>query len=353
MKYDTQHGPNNEIAMHSLKFLNLFLLCVHACFLIFFLTAGISLMTVTNVLSLLFYIAGFWILKKERIAGYIAAAFAEIMLHMFLAILSLGWDYGFQLYFVGCIAVVFYADYFSAKLGKRYFNGVVFNVISGGLYFATLFIVRKWGALYEINDNVALLSLVLNSLIVFLFVSVFYRMLTKIAIFCEEELVKQANYDKLTGLANRYCLIDQLQKIYEKGGMSDYWLAILDIDNFKQVNDVYGHNGGDYVLRSVAELIQENCGNLMTCRWGGEEFVLVGRAEACNAASVQTEFVVLEKIRQTVARGHFEYEGKRISLTVTIGVSRYRIEQSIDEWINVADKKLYQGKRNGKNQVIM
>lgn len=348
-----KHGLSSKIAMRSLNFLNLFLFCVHIFFLFFFTAMHVTVMSVVNIFSVLFYAVGFLNLKKGLIGGHIVATFVEIMLHMFLAVLCLGWDYGFQLYFIGCIAIVFYVDYFSVKLGKHHFKGTLFNVISSVLYFVTLLLTRRTGALYEINDNVELVMLAVNSLVVFLIVSVFFRMLTSIAIFYEEELANQASHDMLTGLVNRYYLMKNLQEIYDGGQMSNCWLAILDIDNFKQINDTYGHNCGDYVLKSVAELIQNNCEGMTACRWGGEEFLLVGQEEAYSMQFGQPEGVVLERVRSLVEQKQFEYGEKQFHITVTIGVSRHMAEQSIDEWINIADKKLYHGKKNGKNQVVM
>lgn len=353
MKRSTRHGIDTKVAARSLNILNLFLLSVHICFLLFFAVNQIMLMGAVNVFSVVFYTLNFFVLKREMIGGYIVSTFAEIIVHMFLATLCMGWDCGFQLFFVGCIAVVFYADYFSVKLGKRKFKGALFSIISSGSYFASLFILRRTGALYEVSENMALWVLVANSLVVFVFVAIFYRMLTNIAIYNEQELERQASHDMLTGLVNRYSLIERLQDIYERGDMDSYWLAILDIDNFKLINDIYGHNCGDYILKGVAELIRDNCGGLTACRWGGEEFVLVGQAQECGVNAEQPECRILEKIRSVVSRKKFEYCGKQIRITVTIGVSRHMAEQSIDEWINIADKKLYQGKQNGKNQVVI
>lgn len=353
MKFSKKHELSNIIALNSLNKLNFFLISVHIVLFLFFTINHITLMSVLNVFSILLYALGFPAIKKVWIGTYIVTTFLEIMVHMFLAVWCLGWDYGFQLYFVGCIAIVFYADYFSVKLGKRHYKGTLFNIISTLLYFISLFVVRKTGACYEISDEVALAMLIINSLVVFVFVAVFFRMLTNMAIFYEEELANQASHDMLTGLVNRYYLMKNLQEIYDEGQMSNYWLAILDIDNFKQINDTYGHNCGDYVLKSVAELIQKNCEGMTACRWGGEEFLLVGHEEAYSMQFGRPEGVVLEKVRSLVEQKQFEYGEKQLHITVTIGVSRHTAEQSIDEWIHIADKKLYQGKKNGKNQVVM
>ncbi len=123
-----------------------------------------------------------------------------------------------------------------------------------------------------------------------------------------------------------------------------YWVAIADLDGFKQINDIYGHNCGDYVLKSAADILRNAGNNIFVCRWGGEEFLMAGRSE--------TETVQLERMRTAVEAHPFEYEGQRLHITITIGMAMFRQGQSIDEWIDAADKKLYEGKTTGKNRVI-
>ena len=160
----------------------------------------------------------------------------------------------------------------------------------------------------------------------------------------EKKLEKVALEDKLTGLYNRHYLLARMEAI-PVSERSGYWLAILDIDDFKKVNDVYGHNCGDYVLKRVADEAKAVCAECKVCRWGGEEFVILGmRSEVSED--------VLEKLRGNIAKIAFEYEEKRLSVTVTIGVSGFSPEYTTDTWVSSADKNLYIGKHSGKNCVV-
>ena len=344
---------NNQTAQRSLILMNIFLLTIHASLLVFFAAIGVGLMAFVNVFSVLFYTLSFFILSKNKITVYIFATFLEIMLHMFLAVISTGWNMGFQLYFIACVAIVYYADYFSVRMGQRHIKGIGFSIVSGALYLTSLLVTRLMGSLYNLGEALELTGLVLNSVAVFGFVTVFFGMQTRLAAFYEEELGRQATHDKLTGMVNRHFLVEQLEEIYAKHDMASSWIAILDIDNFKGINDKYGHLCGDFVLRTMSELIKQICGDRTVCRWGGEEFVIVGSDSASDENGRQTEGAILEDIRRTVAIKDFVYDEKTtINLTVTIGVARYQEGQSVDEWVNVADARLYKGKQTGKNKVV-
>lgn len=344
---------NNKTATRSLLVVDIFLLAVHVCLLVFFVCTHIRLMAFVNIFSVMYYILCFALIKHNKITIGVCATFLEIMIHMFLAVISTGWGSGFQLYFIGCLAIVFYAKYFSVRLGNHYINGTGFCVVSCLLYLASLLITRFRGSIYQIDSNLAFTSLIVNSLVVFAFVTVFFSMLTKLATYYEGVLSIQATYDKLTGMVNRHFLVEQLESIYAEQDMSSYWLAILDIDNFKGINDRYGHLCGDFVLKSISEIIKNICGDRTVCRWGGEEFVIVGSDSGTDGMGNSPERVILEEIRRNVAAKDFVYDDKTtINMTVTIGVARYQEGQTVDEWINLADSRLYLGKHSGKNQVV-
>lgn len=344
---------NNKLSVRSINIMNIFLLSIHTSLLIIFTVMGIRLMSYVNVISVLWYVSGFLQIRKEWTTFFILGTFWEIMVHMFLAVISMGWDCGFQLYFIGCIAIVFYADYFSVRLGNHHIKGTSFSIVNGVMYFCTLLVTRFVGSLYTVSDELALTWTILNSVVIFGFVTIFFGMLTNIATFYEAELSKQATHDKLTGMVNRHYLVEQLEQVYASGDMSGYWLAILDIDNFKGINDKYGHLCGDFVLKTLSEMVKKICGDRTVCRWGGEEFVIVGADHGKNDKGVDVESALLEDIRRNAAIKDFVYDQKTVvNLTVTIGMARHQDGQTVDEWVNLADRRLYYGKQTGKNRVI-
>ncbi len=347
-----KYPVNSKMALMALYMLNTMMIIIHGLFLAFFACTRVQIMLTVNIFSVLVYAASFQLLKKRCMSVYTAVMFLEISIHMFLAVLCLGVDYGFQLYYFVCVSVIFYTDYFSVKLGHRHVHGVGLSAASALLYFVTIFYARYHAPLYVLNDGTAFGMLAVNSFLVLVFSAVFLGALARTAVNTEAKLERQATHDVLTGMANRNYMIQQLHVFYETEHLKDYWLAIMDIDDFKAINDVYGHNCGDYVLKSIAELIIKNSEGMTSCRWGGEEFLLVGR-EGLTESGEKSSREVLERIRRAVEEKDFVYEGRKIKLTITIGMASHMEEQTIDEWINIADTKLYSGKHSGKNRLVI
>ena len=120
-----------------------------------------------------------------------------------------------------------------------------------------------------------------------------------------------------------------------------------DIDNFKKINDQYGHNAGDYILVSIANILREACDDIIVSRWGGEEFLIL-------VSGIDEDQVLagIEKLRKNIESEDFVFEDRHIKVTITSGVAARAKGQSIDNWINDADNKLYTGKNTGKNKVV-
>lgn len=155
--------------------------------------------------------------------------------------------------------------------------------------------------------------------------------------------------DPLTKLGNRRYVNAMLEKIkarsFETG--QPYSLAIADIDFFKKVNDTYGHNAGDEVLKAVAGVMKKMMqGKGFAARWGGEEFILVFDKMTMEAAGYWLNHV-LEEIRGMVV----ETEGYSIKITMTFGVVD-GTDESSETMVEAADEKLYYGKQHGRNQVV-
>ncbi len=167
--------------------------------------------------------------------------------------------------------------------------------------------------------------------------------------FLIEELEKYANYDTLTHLLNRKSMGNYLQEAYReaKTGKTSFCLLMMDIDDFKKVNDTYGHDAGDEVLQFVAKTV--SCGvkkDDYVFRWGGEEILVILNTDVELAVSAA------ERIRADIARTPVSYGDKQIPVTITIGIAPYRNGASIKDLMDEADAKLYWGKHNGKNRVV-
>lgn len=167
-----------------------------------------------------------------------------------------------------------------------------------------------------------------------------------------EELQKIARTDSLTKLSNRRDLYDHMEterSRFHRNG-KPFVLMICDIDNFKHFNDTYGHDCGDYILVTLSTLFTDVLRKQDTVgRWGGEEFLFMLPETGLNGG-----LVAAEKIRSSVADYPFEYNGQILKVTITAGVALYNNQdQDLDFIIKQADEGLYQGKKAGKNRVVV
>lgn len=159
-----------------------------------------------------------------------------------------------------------------------------------------------------------------------------------------QKLHQGAYKDTLTGLPNRRCFYEKLFSEMEviKRTKSEICLALIDIDNFKNVNDKYGHLEGDSVLQELANLLQKNVRAMDTvARWGGEEFAVI-----LPQTNIKGALVVVERLR--IAVENHPFSGK---ITVSIGLVSTREKISVHSFIKMADEVLYKAKQE-KNAVF-
>lgn len=164
-----------------------------------------------------------------------------------------------------------------------------------------------------------------------------------------EQMTRLANTDQLTGIYNRRFMYTILEsEKCRSGERRPYIIAILDIDNFKQINDRFGHLTGDRVLQDIVQIIlgMIRTGDVVA-RWGGEEFLVL-----LPNTSLANGMAVMERVRQTLAGKVYESDGHEFQITLTIGLADSCGNQPIDEIISIADERLYKGKREGKNRVV-
>ena len=156
-------------------------------------------------------------------------------------------------------------------------------------------------------------------------------------------------HDALTGIYSRHAFYEELEKILKAPSDMPVSLALMDIDGFKEINDKYGHNAGDEILKELSCIILENvCEHGIVCRWGGEEFVLFSR---CG----HDLYLICEEIRRIIEKAAVIYEDTELYVTLSIGIA---VAESINElqlndFINCADTAMYISKKDGKNKTTV
>lgn len=322
-------------------------LAIHVFLFFLFRKHGVTPMMYFNIGSVLFYLLMTVFIHREMLRFFCVATYLEIVLHMSLAVYFTGWAGGFQVTLIGTSILTAYSEYGGRYLRVPYVRSAPLNILGMCAYLLMCVVNYHHAIPYALPERVCyLLSLtwgVITFSITIFYLHIFVQLTTR----TEEILKREADHDQLTGLPNRYYLWDYFDRLDRERKMDGHWIAMVDIDSFKAINDTYGHNCGDTILRSLAEILQDSRLPMQVCRWGGEEFLLTGDTEG-DYGKVRAE---LDRIRKAVETHEFVSDGRRLHLTVTIGLAAYP-GSNVREWIGLADRRLYEGKSRGKNCVV-
>lgn len=161
----------------------------------------------------------------------------------------------------------------------------------------------------------------------------------------QDKITSLAMKDNLTGIYNRNYMANHIKSI--QNTKCDLVLAIMDIDHFKKVNDTYGHDFGDIVLKDVSNFIKSTLSESDEIyRWGGEEFVISFKGQDIKYVEDKLNYIKDELSSRAIIGEKFY-----INVTASFGVAKFEEEQSIDDVLNNADKALYISKESGRNRV--
>jgi diguanylate cyclase len=157
----------------------------------------------------------------------------------------------------------------------------------------------------------------------------------------------EARTDSLTGLANRRAFDDELKRRFAEWQRckSPFTLLMIDIDNFKEFNDSHGHQAGDEVLRNAGKVLTKTARQMdLACRYGGEEFAVV-----LPATNIQEARIAAERFRKAIESSNVKFEGKRLSVTASIGAAQIGEDDDPVKLLRRADEALYKSKDAGRN----
>ena len=275
------------------------------------------------------------------------------VIYLFVWTLSMipvyGWSAGMQNYYIIILMLTFFASYRPVKI-KFMLAGLVllFRILTIG-YFGGI------RSVIVTDPNIDKLIQTANISAVFISIIIISYMFSRKDNEADNKLMKyndqlmmEANTDKLTGLFNRRKADDILRSLKDEGGLENVSLAIGDIDLFKKVNDGYGHDAGDAVIREVGRRMKATCReDAFLARWGGEEFLLI--FPGCNGDEA---YVELERLRASIKAEPVEAGGHNISITMTFGLAELPYDRDTDVAVKEADEKMYHGKQNGRDQVV-
>lgn len=325
----------------------------HMLYLVLFAAAEVWAMVIFNVFSVSFYVV--LIIFARKVKGQLKlvyASMAEIIAHATVATVYVGLKPDFCMFLLMIIPLAFLVP------NKNELIPCIIMFISVTSYGILRFIYRIPGhEVYDISDSsYATVFFIINMVVgafVMIYVAVIFTMMRRYQE-CKlrvqtEQLKVMASTDPLTKLNNRREMSAKLTEISSKSLNSgeSYVIGLGDIDNFKRVNDTYGHDMGDEVLSKVADMIEKNIPEGGSAsRWGGEEFLFV-----LPNAELEDGVKCSEDIISRISRERFTADSGEFSVTMTIGVCQGRPADNVEKVINSADSRLYKGKHSGKNRV--
>lgn len=300
---------------------NKIFLVIHLLMLFMFSSLGVDLMAGVSLISICFYFLAFSLTKSEKLSIYVYSVAVEILLYMILAVVCLGIQCNFQLFLIDAMFFLFSMDYVVLRKKKKNHVAILLCCVYAIALIILYMLDGFYTPLYKLD------SVVIKSISIAMISGVVFLIITCMM-----------------------CLLHFMSS--EEGAMEkqgEYFLAMIDIDDFKKINDSFGHNVGDDALKMLARTIVNKARGveLSYCRWGGEEFLLLGK---CVDGEVPKNF--LDELRVEINSKSFWTSKGSGRMTVTIGAGKYKVGQDYKEWINFVDKQLYVGKCTGKNKVV-
>ena len=264
-------------------------------------------------------------------------------------VVSLGWDLGGQHILTVLILLVFFCLYEPPMMKLAYFLAIFamrMYLFSYGTSHEPLIMIDGFNSFLLQMVNTSAMFLILASCCIVY--SSNLQETERQLLLRNQQLKVQAETDPLTKLINRRGFLSLMSQYVEENPQAMYCVAIADIDFFKHVNDTYGHNCGDYTLQKLSELFSTRAADkYFVSRWGGEEFCFFfPDVNIDEAGRIITDLLI------EVRRMELEYEGHRFSITFTAGVEENDYRSPLSELIESADRKLYLGKQNGRDQIV-
>ncbi|RAZ48674.1 GGDEF domain-containing protein [Campylobacter hyointestinalis] len=304
--------------------------------LVFFIRAQYDLM-ILSVFNIFVYMICLYLFRKESINNAFLLLHIQIMIYISICIIKLGWNCGFDLIFIALLSIVYinvfksiFISYLVASLESvTYVLLYIFTFEERSFHDTHLFLINFAFLIF-------LMPLLSKTLRIIDIVH-FYKLQNE-----ENKFKNMSQTDYLTGLLNKRALTS----IINETRYFDMIVAICDIDNFKKINDKYGHNVGDEILKHISEILTQNSAkNDIVSRWGGEEFFIV-------SFDTKKEIFLdkIEKMRRQAEKIRVNTPNGVVKCTLTFGVS----DRSDDKetLIKQADARLYKGKRSTKNCVV-
>ena len=327
---------------------------VHATLLGVMCYAHVTPLIQFNILSVIVYLFCILLCKSGHIMPVYISILLEVSVYAVLSVHYIGWNCGSWCFLCSIVPIIIY-------FGSFLFKGRMRWLIVGLLVMNFAIYVYLYVRYIDVVPPIIVSNTVRNTLIIFssfvmVFATIFYNTIyiysSEGAIITlarkNEQLSVDAQRDALTNLLNRRGFLPIVNNLMENGPAYHFCIAFCDIDNFKRINDSYGHDCGDEVLRHISGTIKKEMYGCDICRWGGEEMVILMRDYDFEVAKQKMDY-----LRKHIEANPTVFYNKRITATITIGLEERKDSyHDAEEIIKVADERMYYGKQHGKNILI-
>ena len=316
----------------------------HLFFIPLFFWIDLDVMAYFNVFSVLFWVAAYFLNRKGHHTESVIILSIEVIAHASLATYYLGWDSGFHYYFLPFILFLF--------INHKQTILVIGSEVTAIFFFYLWLLLTTKGVDYQLSVPVNIIDgfQFMNIAINFIAIGLLGYGLRTSSMRAEWEMEQLAITDSLTGLYNRRKMYEMilLEQKRRKHNGKYFVLVMADLDLFKTINDLYGHDCGDYVLKEVSQLMKQTLREQdILSRWGGEEFVLLLPETDIDGADR-----VIDVLRQKIADYNFQYQDSSFSASMTFGMVLFDGKQSIEMLLKTADELMYKGKEEGRNCIM-
>lgn len=333
----------------------------HIVLLILSCLVNIKPLILFNVVSVIIYIFGIFLCRAGQHLVVYFTLILEISIYSLFGTYYVGWRSCTPYFLVTLVPITLYFG--SQLFGKKYRRLLLAILLSCdfGLFSYLYCVFYTKAPRYFIPENYVYLFGLLASFAM-VFSIVFYNVVyiysaemrqTKLET-SNKELQSEMNKDVLTKWLNRRGFFAEVKEYITSNPDTSLCFAFIDIDNFKRVNDSYGHDGGDEILLHVTKLIKNNIGSRgVFCRWGGEELVI-----ALKGYDLKTSVQAMDMARSVIEHTKTVFYNKQIGVTISVGVAEYSkndlldLHHNIEIAVTLADERMYKGKQQGKNIVI-
>lgn len=341
--------------VHNSFMFTIVIMClVHLTLLVLMYFEKVTPLVQINIMSVIVYLFCIVLSRFGHIMPVYISLILEVAVYVIASCHYIGWKCGSVCFLCAIVPIIIYFGCFLFKGKQRWI--IVFLLLTNYAMYVTLYVrLADVKPIFEVSDIIQKILMIFSSFVMIFSVivySVIYIYSSEYQMVSLEEknqkLSVDAKEDALTSLLNRRGFLPVVESLMKGDTPTHFCVSFCDIDNFKRINDSYGHDCGDEVLRHITWIIKKEMHGCDICRWGGEEIIILMKDYDMAVAREKMEY-----LRKCIESNPTVFFNRRVDATITIGLAEYEdIFKEPDDIIKKADERMYYGKQHGKNILI-